>query len=113
MDVFELRQTLISKYQDYVRSFIRIRNSRIERLVNEELEQGLLWPRPLVQLNPFFERGKSIPGMLDFAYLCHADRNEIADAVGFGPLHRACMFLAANAGQRGMVYPLEARPWVV
>ena len=64
MDVFELRQTLISKYRDYVRSFIRIRNQRIERLVDEELKEGLLWPRPLVQLNPFFERGKSIPGLV-------------------------------------------------
>jgi ATP-dependent helicase YprA (DUF1998 family) len=65
MDVFELRQTLISKYQDYVRSFIRIRNPRIEQLVNEELKEGLLWPRPLVQLNPFFEHGKSIPELVE------------------------------------------------
>ena len=65
MDVFELRQTLISKYQDYVRSFIRIRNHRIEGLVEQELQAGLLWPRPLVQLNPFFERGKSIPELVD------------------------------------------------
>src|SRR5258708_2400523 len=65
MDVFDLRQTLISKYQDYVQSFIRIRNKRIEELVNDELKAGLLWPRPLVQLNPFFERGKSIPKLAD------------------------------------------------
>ena len=65
MDVFELRQTLISKYQDYVRSFIRIGDHRIEELVNDELKEGLLWPRPLVQLNPFFERGKSIRELVD------------------------------------------------
>src|SRR5258708_8211024 len=65
MDVFDLRQTLISKYQDYVQSFIRIRNKRIEDLVNDELKAGLLWPRPLVQLNPFFERGKSIRELVD------------------------------------------------
>lgn len=60
MDVFELRQTLISKYQDYVRSFIRIRDREIQKLVDDEMREGLLWPRPLVHLNPFFERGKSI-----------------------------------------------------
>ena len=54
MDVFDLRETLISKYQDYVRSFIRTRNKRIQDLVDKELKEGLLWPRPLVQLNPFF-----------------------------------------------------------
>jgi hypothetical protein len=48
-----------------------------------------------------------LTAMLDFAYLCHEDRNGVADAVGFGPLRRACQFLAANAnaGQRGAVYP--------
>jgi len=65
MNVFELRQTLISKYQDYVQSFIRIRDQEIEKLVKDELKEGLLWPWPLVQLNPFFERGKSIPELVD------------------------------------------------
>ena len=65
MDVFDLRETLISKYQDYVRSFIRTRNKRIQDLVDKELKEGLLWPRPLVQLNPFFECGKSIPELVD------------------------------------------------
>ncbi len=65
MDVFQLRQTLISKYQDYVRSFILIRNKRVRELVDAELKEGLLWPRPLVQLNPFFERGKTIEELAD------------------------------------------------
>lgn len=46
-----------------------------------------------------------LTAMLDFAYLCHADRAAVADAVGFGPLHRACRFLADKIGQRGAVYP--------
>ena len=50
-----------------------------------------------------------LTAMLDFAYLCHSDRSEVADAVGFGPLHRACKFLADKAGQHGVVYPLDAR----
>jgi very-short-patch-repair endonuclease len=74
MDVFDLRQNLISKYQDYVGSFIRIRNSRIERLVDDEIKDGLLWPRPLVQLNPFFERGKSIPELCDEKILSESCR---------------------------------------
>ena len=46
-----------------------------------------------------------LTGMLDFDYLCHADRTAVADAVGFGPLKRACEFLAGKVGQRGAVYP--------
>lgn len=43
--------------------------------------------------------------MLNLTYLCHAVRNGLTDAIGFGPLCRACQFLAANIGQRGAVYP--------
>lgn len=46
-----------------------------------------------------------LTAMLDFAYLCHEDRRAVADAVGFGPLHRACHFLADSLGQSGAVYP--------
>ena len=52
----------------------------------------------------------ALTAMLDFPYLCHADRNEVADAVGFGPLRRACQFLAQNIGQHGAVYPAPPAP---
>ena len=55
MDVFSLRKNIIADYADYVRSFIEIRDTRIQSLVNEELEDGLLWPNPLIQLNPAFQ----------------------------------------------------------
>ena len=57
MDVFDLRSTLIEDYGSYIRSFIRIRDDRINNLVNAELEAGLLWPEPLIQLNPSFAPG--------------------------------------------------------
>lgn len=41
MNVFELRENLISDYCTYVRSFIRIRNPRIGDLVDKELKEGL------------------------------------------------------------------------
>ncbi len=57
MDVFELRNTLISDYATYIRSFIHIQDERIHRHVADELSQGLLWPEPLLQLNPSFKPG--------------------------------------------------------
>jgi ATP-dependent helicase YprA (DUF1998 family)/very-short-patch-repair endonuclease len=60
MNVFEFRDKLIADYSSYVRSFIRIRDERVKHLVDDELERGLLWPDPLIQLNPSFEHGKAI-----------------------------------------------------
>lgn len=60
MDVFELRDRLIDDYQAYVQSFIRIRDGRINYYVQESLASGILWPDPLIQLNPSFESGGTI-----------------------------------------------------
>jgi len=60
MKVFDLRNQLIKNYGDYVKSFIHISDPRIKEKVNEELDEGLLWPNPLIQLNPSFEPGGSV-----------------------------------------------------
>ena len=52
MDVFQLRNRLVDDYSSYIRSFIQIRDERISRLVDQEISDGLLWPDPLIQLNP-------------------------------------------------------------
>lgn len=54
MDVFELRDTVVADYSSYVRSFVTIRDEHINRFVDERLNEGRLWPNPLVQLNPAF-----------------------------------------------------------
>ena len=54
MNVFELRNRLITDYGHFVRSFMHIQDERIRDKVEEELRTGLLWPEPLIQLNPFF-----------------------------------------------------------
>ncbi len=60
MDVFEVRQSLIDDYANYIGSFFQIKDPRIESKVKTSLEEGLLWPEPLIQLNPSFEPGKWI-----------------------------------------------------
>ena len=55
MDVFGLRQRLVDDYADYTRSFIVIRDPTIAARV-----EGLLWPDPIVQLNPAFEPGGTV-----------------------------------------------------
>ncbi len=64
MDVFDLRRSVIHDYGSYVRSYLTIRDERIHKLVEDELDQGLLWPDPLIQLNPSFEPGESLPKLV-------------------------------------------------
>jgi hypothetical protein len=61
MNIFDLRQALIQDYSSYVKSFIEVRDSRIHDYVEEKLFEGhLLWPEPLIQMNPRFETGLPI-----------------------------------------------------
>ncbi|MEI7845696.1 MAG: DEAD/DEAH box helicase [Chloroflexota bacterium] len=57
MNVFDLRNSLVKDYSSYITSFINIRDEKIHRYVQEQLENGLLWPESLIQINPAFEPG--------------------------------------------------------
>lgn len=79
MDVFELRERLVRDYQSYISSFIQIRDSRITETVNEALSGGLLWPDPLIQLNPAFEPGKWIERSVPNLQVCLDMDNALRD----------------------------------
>jgi len=64
MDVFALRNQLVDDYAAYIESFINISDRRIREHVTAELHQGLLWPDPLLQLNPNFEPGDWIDDLV-------------------------------------------------
>ncbi len=52
MDVLALRYKVVSDYKQYIESFVRIRDERIDPFVQEELRRGALWPEAILQLNP-------------------------------------------------------------
>ncbi|HXE72643.1 MAG TPA: hypothetical protein VNO81_08270, partial [Candidatus Nitrosotenuis sp.] len=91
LNVFELRQALVRDYSAYMRSFLQIHDPRIRDLVNEALEQGLLWPEPLIQMNPAFEPGAWVDELVDRDWL-HPEcrrifrKNKTADAPEGSPL---------------------------
>ena len=86
MDVFNLRNKVTTDYGNYVRSFLTIKDERIDRLVREEMEGGFLWPDPLIQLNPSFERGESFRELVDN-----------------GELHPDCINIFRDKGEDGSV----------
>jgi ATP-dependent helicase YprA (DUF1998 family) len=89
MDVFGLRQNVIGQYGSYISSFINIREERVHHHVKAELDEGLLWPDPLLQLNPSFAPGGTI-----------------ADLVGAGLLHPLCTRIFSRKEPGKMPVPL-------
>src|SRR5438132_8602798 len=73
MNIFDFLDLLIGDYASYIKSFIQIRDPQINGFVRQKLQEGVLWPEPLIQLNPLFERGESID-----------------ELVAQGVLHREC-----------------------
>jgi ATP-dependent helicase YprA (DUF1998 family)/very-short-patch-repair endonuclease len=65
MNVFRLRDRLVREYEDFIRSFLTIRDERIRRVVEEEFEHGILWPEALVQLNPGFEMAETVDELVE------------------------------------------------
>lgn len=64
MDVFDLRSRLVEDYARYTRSFIKIADPAIKAKVDAELEAGVFWPEPLLQLNPTFQPGGTIDDLV-------------------------------------------------
>src|SRR5215471_2725476 len=64
MNILDFRDQLIGDYASYIRSFIQIRDSQISSYVQQKLQEGILWPEPLIQLNPLFARGESIDELI-------------------------------------------------
>ncbi|MCL6559930.1 MAG: DEAD/DEAH box helicase, partial [Firmicutes bacterium] len=65
MNVFVLNRHLIHDYSSYIRSFIQIRDDNINKYVQGSLDNGLLWPEPLIQLNPSFQPGEWIDELVE------------------------------------------------
>jgi len=96
-DVFQLRDQLIGDYSQYLKSFLRIRDGRLQEMVEEILAGGALWPDPLIQMNPAFESGGYVP-----------------DLVGQGLLHPQCAEVFAHKSADAVSHnfePPESAPW--
>lgn len=73
MDVFSLRESLVTQYASFARSFTGIRADDIRRQLALAYDSGRFWPDPLIQINPRFKSGRSV-----------------ADLVADGTLHPSC-----------------------
>ncbi len=59
-DVFTLRDRVVGEYRAYVESFVHILDPAIDAFVRDRLAEGELWPEAVLQLNPAYERGRTL-----------------------------------------------------
>lgn len=76
MNVFQTHAKIISDYATYIRSFLKIEDPQIRAVVEGELQQGKLWPEPLLQFNPSFEMAGDVSSLTAAAGL-HPDIRHI------------------------------------
>ena len=64
MNIFDLRDTTIDDYRDFIRGFVNIRDARVRQEVDSALDEGRLWPEPWLSLNPKFAPGGTISDLV-------------------------------------------------
>ncbi|MBF2019872.1 MAG: DEAD/DEAH box helicase [Hydrococcus sp. C42_A2020_068] len=72
LDIFNLRDKVISDYRRYLESFLKIRDRKVREFVASELDQGQLWKDPLIQINPAYKRSADIDTLVSEGIL-HPD----------------------------------------
>jgi ATP-dependent helicase YprA (DUF1998 family) len=60
VDIFNLRDRLISDYTEFTRSFTKIKAPDIAEQIDRIYASDRYWPEPLLQLSPHFAEGPSI-----------------------------------------------------
>lgn len=60
LDVFQVHDRIMADYRSFVSSFLNIRDERIRRTVEDEIQGGRFWPEPLIQFNPGYAPGGAV-----------------------------------------------------
>ncbi|GGE43148.1 RNA helicase [Marinicauda pacifica] len=83
-DAFALNREILSRYEDFARSFTQIRAADIRERVDQIYAGQTFWPEPLIQLNPHYR-----------------DSGSLSDLCGAGPdaLHPGCADIFAFDGK--------------
>jgi very-short-patch-repair endonuclease len=76
MDAFGVLNDVLDDYKSFVRGFLNIHDPEILAKVQNEVDNGLMWPEPWLALNPAFEPGGSVGELVDRGLL-HPDSQEI------------------------------------
>jgi superfamily II DNA/RNA helicase len=76
MNIFKLHKQIVGDYQTYIESFINIRDEKIRKKVEDQILQKKLFPEPLIQFNPSFEKKESIADLVN-ENVVHPELNNV------------------------------------
>ena len=103
MNAFQLRDSVIADYRNYVQGFVKIKDKYINDVVQSSLQSGLLWPAPIIQLNPAYVQGDSFADLVANGVLHPECERIFIDEKSKKPLkfykHQTEAFKRAHAGQ--------------
>lgn len=56
MDIFEGHRRIMDEYASYIRSFVSIADDEMRKQIEQHLNEGHLWPEPLLTFNQSFAK---------------------------------------------------------
>ncbi len=65
LDIFSLRDAVVSEYRKFATSFTTIHAEDIREQIERIYAQGHFWPDPLIQINPRYKRGASLEALIE------------------------------------------------
>ena len=106
MSVFDLHAGVLDDYRDFVQSFINIADGRARERIENALNEGVLWPDPLLQLSPSYARAGTVDELAGSGDL-HEQTAEVFRTEGGQPFrlyrHQEQAFELARAGRSYVV----------
>lgn len=73
MNILSLYDRLKTSYKEYLSSFVRIKDGKINDLVKASIHDETMWPEALVQFNPCFKQGIGVEDMIAAGLPIHKD----------------------------------------
>ncbi len=113
IDILKLRKKVIAEYRKYVESFLDIRDKRLKDFAEKLLNKGDLWPEPLLQCNPGFEKGETIDQLVKDGVL-HTEMKQIfkgfhlhkhqAEAIKLGGANKGFIVTSGTGSGKSLTY---------
>jgi len=95
MDILNFHKKLINNYKTYIQSFLNIKDPTILNFVDTEISNKKLWPEPLVQFNPTFEKGRPLSTLVQEGHL-HKEFDNIFKGFNLYKHQEEAILLGAN-----------------
>jgi len=99
MSIFDFHANVLKHYQQYVRRFLSISDESILEFVERKLlEESVLWPDALIQLNPACQQAETVDELVHSRLLLPATASIFRTVLRLSPNSRAaCRTLMPSA----------------